>query len=292
MITIRPSTPAEIPQQKDLWKKCFGDPSAYINTFYEKFCTAEQVLVVEDGGEIDSMAAVLPSTLQLPDGSEIKVGYIYALATNPNVQGKGHARQLLSYADQYLQEQGMKAMVLVPASASLHRFFAALGMSECFGTREVQMLTSNLTNDTEGCSMAPITSHEYNQIRESFLTGTFHMTYEDQRIELQKFASQMSSADLYKIEVDGEVGCAAIEVSKSRRLLAKELILSPKNLQKAANLLGKEFDATSHFLRTPAFWEGLPGSYIQAFGMIKWYDSTLRNKWFSREDAYLGLAFD
>ena len=292
MITIRPSTPAEIPQQKDLWKKCFGDPSAYINTFYEKFCTAEQVLVVENDGEIDSMAAVLPSTLQLPDGSEIPVGYIYALATNPYVQGKGHARQLLSYADQYLQEKGMKAMVLVPASPSLHRFFSAMGMSECFGTRKIELLTSNLTDDTEGCSITPVSSAEYNTIRESFLMGTFHLTYDDQRIELQKFASQMSKCDLYKIEVDGEVGCAAIEFVQTRRLLAKELIITPKNMQKAANLIGKNFDASGYHLRTPAFWEGLPGSYTQAFGMIKWYDASLRNTWFSREDAYLGLAFD
>ncbi len=292
MITIRPSTPAEIPQQKELWKKCFGDPSAYINMFYEKFCTAEQVLVVEDDGEIDSMAAVLPSTLELPDGSEIKVGYIYALATNPYLQGKGHARQLLSYADQYLQEQGMKAMVLVPASPSLHRFFSALGMSECFGTRKIELLASNLSEDTEGCTMTPITSSEYNDIRKSFLLGTFHMSYEDDRIELQKFASQMSNGDLYKIEVNGEVGCAAIEFVQTRRLLVKELIISPKNMQKAADIIGKTFDASGYHLRTPAFWDGLPGSYTQAFGMIKWYDATLRNKWFSREDAYLGLAFD
>lgn len=292
MITIRPSTPAEIPQLKDLWKKCFGDPSVYINKFFEQFCTAEQVLVVEDDGEIDSMAAVLPSTLQLPDGSEIQVGYIYALATNPYVQGKGHARQLLSYADQFLQEQGMKAMVLVPASPSLHRFFAAMGMSECFGTRKIELLTSNLTKDTEGCSMAPISSSEYNDIRKSFLMGTFHLSYTDERIELQKFASQMGNADLYKIEVDGEVGCAAIEFVQTRRLLVKELIISPQHMQKAANLIGKEFEASGYHVRTPAFWEGLPGSYTQAFGMIKWYDATLRNKWFSREDAYLGLAFD
>lgn len=37
MITIRPSRPEEIPQQKELWKKCFGDPGTYIDIFYEKF---------------------------------------------------------------------------------------------------------------------------------------------------------------------------------------------------------------------------------------------------------------
>lgn len=37
---------------------------------------------------------------------------------------------------------------------------------------------------------------------------------------------------------------------------------------------------------------GCPGSYTQAFGMIKWYDLGLHSKYFSQQDAYLGLGFD
>ena len=66
------------------------------------------------------------------------------------MQGKGHARQLLRYADDFLQKRGDKAMVLVPASPSLHRFFEAVGMDECFATRKVEILTSALSGDTGG----------------------------------------------------------------------------------------------------------------------------------------------
>ena len=128
MITIRPAVPEELPQLKDLWRKCFGDPSTYVDIFYQKFCPVEQVLVVDEVGELDSMAAMLPGTVHLPDGTDIPVGYVYALATNPYMQGKGHARQLLKYADEYLQKRGDKAMILVPASPSLHRFFETVGM--------------------------------------------------------------------------------------------------------------------------------------------------------------------
>lgn len=38
MITIRPAVPEELPQLKDLWRKCFGDPSTYVDIFYQKFC--------------------------------------------------------------------------------------------------------------------------------------------------------------------------------------------------------------------------------------------------------------
>ena len=49
--------------------------------------------------------------------------------------------------------------------------------------------------------------------------------------------------------------------------------------------------ASRYHIRTPGFWDGIPGSYQQAFGMIKWYDQDLHAKWF-KQDAYLGLAFD
>ncbi len=112
MINIRPALPEELPQLKDLWRKCFGDPSAYVDIFFQKFCSTDQVLVVDDDGEVDSMAAMLPGTIQLPDGTDVPVGYVYALATNPYMQGKGHARQLLKVADDFLRQRGDKAMVL------------------------------------------------------------------------------------------------------------------------------------------------------------------------------------
>lgn len=292
MINIRPARSEELPQLKDLWRKCFGDPSAYVDIFYQRFCPVEQVLVVDDDGEIDSMAAMLPSTIQTAEGEEIPVGYVYALATNPYMQGKGHARQLLKYADDYLQKLGMKAMVLVPASPSLHRFFEAIGMDECFATRKVELLTPALTHNTEGAVMTPISPVEYNEIREGYLKGTFHMTYSDQMIAFQQIGSHLAYGDLYKIEVDGVVGCAAIEYVQKKRLLAKELLISPDKMSKAVGIIAQELESSRYHIRTPAFWDGLPGSYTQAFGMIKWYDNALHAKHAAKMDAYLGLGFD
>lgn len=292
MIEIRSSRPEEIPKQKELLKKCFGYHLAYIDHFYESFCTPEQVLVVAQDGEIDSMAVVIPSTVELSDSRQVSVGYVYALATNPDAQGRGHARQLLNYADQYIQDKGMKAMVLVPASPALHRFFDALGLTECFGIRKAELLKSNFTGDIEGTSMEPIEADEYNEIRESYLMGTFHMTYSDQMISLQKFIGELNNGDLYKIQVDDEIGCAAIEYVQMRRLLVNELIISPDKMDRAMEIIAHQKEASSYHLRTPAFWDGIGGSYLQAFGMIKWYDKALKNKWLATQDAYLGLAFD
>ena len=46
------------------------------------------------------------------------------------------------------------------------------------------------------------------------------------------------------------------------------------------------------FVRTPAQWDGMQGSYLQPFGMVKWFDREKERLWQSDKKAYLGLGFD
>ncbi len=295
MIQMRQAKPEDIPQVRELWKRCFGDSEAYIDTFYKSVAEPWQVLIVEEDEEINSMATMLETTVHFPDGTSHPVGYVYALATNPYIQGKGHARQLLAYADEYLQSRGMKCLTLVPASPSLHRYFESMGLKECFGTRKVEKMFQELTGLPplgEDCKLQPIMPQEYNLIREEQLKDTFHISYTDPLIKFQQFGSHLTAGDLYRIEVEGEVGCVAIEYVQRSRLLMKELLIAPEKMEKAVQMIAENLPAGKYHIRTPAFWDGLQGSYAQAFGMIKWYDKDLHNKWFKSQDAYLGLAFD
>ncbi len=296
MIEIRPAKTEELPQIKELFKRCFGDSDVFIDMLYQKYCKPEQVLVVMEDGELNSMLSVLDTTFTLPGGESFPVGYIYALATNPYIQSQGHARQLMAAADEYLKERGFKCLSLVPASPSLHRYFENLGLSECFSSRKVEIMSAaleGLPSLGEGCRLTPILPQEYNEIRKKQLGDTPSIHYPDELIQLQQFCSHLSAGDLYKIEVDGEVGCAAIEYVQRSRLLTKELLISQKSLDKAVQLIFENLPAARYHVRTPGFGEGMKGSYIQAFGMVKWYDKDLQQKFFNlRQDAYLGLAFD
>ncbi len=295
MITIRSAKAEDIPQQKELWKRAFGDSDAYVDMFFQKYCVPEQVLIVEEDGELNSMATMLETTLHFPDGTEAPVGYVYALATNPYIQGKGHARQLLAYADEYLQKKGMKCLTIVPASPSLHRYFENMGMVECFATRKVEKMAAELMNMPplgDDCKLIPIMPAEYNEIRNEKLKNSMHIAYNDKLVQFQQFGSHLTAGDLYRLEVEGEVGCVAIEYVQRSRLLMKELLIAPKKMPKAVQLISDELPAVRYHVRTPVSWDGLKGSYIQAFGMIKWYDKELQQKWFKHQDAYLGFAFD
>lgn len=295
MISIRPAKQEEIPMVKALWKRAFGDSDAYVDMFYLKYATHDQVLIVEEDGEINSMATMLETTLHFPDGTACPVGYVYALATNPYIQGQGNARQLLAYADEYLQEKGMKCLTLVPASPSLHPYFDRLGLLECFATRKVEKMSAELTGLPalgDDCRLVPIMPSEYNAIRDKILEKTMHISYDDNLIQFQQFGSHLTAGDLYRLEVEGKIGCAAIEYVQRRRVLAKEMLIAQDKMDKAVQLISEQLSAARYHIRTPAFWDGLNGSYIQSFGMIKWYDQELHRKWFQHQDAYLGLAFD
>ncbi len=294
MMTIRPSNPAEIPQQKTLWKKCFGDPDEYIDAFYDRFCTADQVIVAVEDGKVNSMAALLPVTFRTREGETFPVSYLYALATDPDSQGRGHARQLLQYADRLLADRGDKAMVLVPASASLHKFFSATGMDECFTHRKSEFLASSLTGETGRGTFTPVTPEEYNAIREAYLADSDHLAYPDSLIHLQDLGSRMTGGGLFRVEVadDAEVGCAAVEYASEDTVLIKELLTYHQYTTQAVELAAKVFPAHRYLTRTPAVWEGFQGNYIQPFGMVKWYDPALQKRFGATREAYLGLAFD
>lgn len=140
MIEIRPARPGEETRQKELWKLSFGDDDAYIDYFYTHRPAGVETLVLLEDGALETMVALFPVTLSLPDGAQASSAYIYALATHPGARKKGFGRFILNYVDFYLQEKKLDCVTIVPAEASLHRFFAAAGFSECFATRKVELL--------------------------------------------------------------------------------------------------------------------------------------------------------
>lgn len=292
MIEMRPSKREELLGQMRLWKLAFGDDESYIGYFYEHCASPQDMMVLLDDGELRSMLALLPMTVALPDGKKAKGAYVYALATDPDVRKKGYGRQLLQYADFYLKEQGMDCVTVVPAEAGLHRFFATVDYLECFSTRKLELLSAMVEPPRPAGGIVGIGAAEYNEIRERLLKNTFHAAYDEHLIEFQRGVSRMSGANLYRITVDGEEGCATAEYVDDESLSLKELLLPPRHFARAVALVKGILPAERYYVRTPALWDGLPGSYTQPFAMIKWFDPNLRRAWLEEKSGYFGLGFD
>lgn len=291
MIEIRPATPEETARQKELWKLAFGDDDSYIDYFYTH-ADVSQVLVLLEDGVVWTMVALYPVTLSLPDGRRVSSAYIYALATHPEARKKGYGRFILSYVDFYLKEKGMDCVTIVPAEVSLHRFFGTTGFEECCSTRKVELLPSMIGPAAEGDLMEPVTPDTYGTMREELLSGSLHVTYSNALLAYQQGLSQMAGGDLFRLSVSGAEGVAAAEYLDDDTVLVKELVLPARAMEGAAALIARRMPALRYHLRTPPFWDGVSGSYLQAFAMVKWYTPGLEKEWREYRRGYMGLGFD
>ena len=292
MIDIRLSRPEETPAQQRLWKAVFGDDDAYIRLFYDCLGGELQVPVVVEDGVLVSMLALLPMALSLPGGGTASAQYVYALATDPAARGKGYGRQLLRWTDRFLSGQGVDCLTIVPAEPSLFKFFATVDFAASFSTRKVELLQNMVAAPEAGDLAEPASPEAYNAIRDRLLAGTPSVRYPEKLIRLQLGLGALSGGGLYRVVAGGAEGCAAAEYVDEDSVLFKELLLPPEAMARGLAALAALLPGRRCHVRTPAGWEGLKGSYLQPFGMLKWYNAEKEALWGQGTHGYLGLAFD
>ena len=97
---------------------------------------------------------------------------------------------------------------------------------------------------------------------------------------------------IFEKSIEDREGCAAVEYTSDSSLAIKELLISPALLDGAVSLIKEHLQADRYFVRTPALWDGLQGSYIQPFAMVKWLREDLHLAWGEERSGYFGLGFD
>ena len=283
MVTMRPSVPADIPRQRELWKLAFGDDGAYVDNFYHNYYRPERVVVLEEEGVIQAMTAWFDTTFMDEEGKRWKMGYLYAVATHPDARGRGYAGALLAWADTYLKEvHHCHGVTTVPAEESLHNFFAANGFRECFTLDHLE-LASALLPDKPSFALTPISPARYGQLREELLAGSPHIAYPQDALEYQAGCCRVSGGGLYLVELDSPVVLCA-EGMADGRLLIKEILGAE---QACSRVLEEIFGVLPSF----SGWYRRPGFGVN-FGMLKWLDKGQKMAWNWEKRAYMGLGFD
>ena len=292
MVEMRISRREEAGAQKALWKAAFGDDERYIDWFYTCCWQPENMLLLLEDDRLASMLALLPHTLTLPGGGRATGGYIYALATDPAARSKGYGRMLLRYADQVLSQRGVDCATVVPAQASLFKFFGTVDFAPAFSTRKVELLRHMVGQPEAGDQAMPVDGEQYNAIRGRLLAEVPSVEYPSELIAYQQGMCRLSGGGLFRITAGGAEGCAAAEYVDGESVLFKEVLLPPEYLDRGLRALVRQLPGQRCHVRTPACWAGLPGSYLQPFGMIKWYDPEKAALWGTATRGYMGLGFD
>lgn len=118
--------PSDTQALRRLWKQAFGDSDAFLDSFFSVGYSCDRCRQLSLDGQ-------LAAALYWFDCSFAgnPVAYVYAVATDVAFQGRGLCRALMSNTHCHLQNLGYVGAILVPASASLFKFYEKLGYRTC-----------------------------------------------------------------------------------------------------------------------------------------------------------------
>ncbi len=125
---IRLATVQDTSQIRDLWNYCFDDTPDFIDFYFQTCYQADNTLVAEEEGRIQSCLQILPYSMFLRD-REIPISYIVGVATWPEFRGFGLVRELLKFTDTILQERGIFQSILLPFQ---YDFYRKYGWEICY----------------------------------------------------------------------------------------------------------------------------------------------------------------
>ena len=107
---------------KNLWRQAFGDPIDFIDGFFREGFSPDRCGCVYENGQL---GAALYWFDCLWNGQ--RVAYIYAVATEEMLRGRGLCRQLMEETHSRLQAQGYAGAVLVPAEPGVAAMYEKFG---------------------------------------------------------------------------------------------------------------------------------------------------------------------
>ena len=106
----------------ELWKEVFGDSDSIIAQFMQNHYRKSNMFSVEENGRLVSMLHLVTFNC-----NGHNVGYIYAVATAAEARKRGYATQLLKDAIAEGKRRGLAALLLIPASEDLRKYYNRFG---------------------------------------------------------------------------------------------------------------------------------------------------------------------
>ena len=133
-IDLRTAEAADVPSIRRIWRESFGDEDAYVDFFLQNRFVPERSPVLTVDGRVAAQLFLLPAHVRT--GSRLyPVDYLFAAATDPAYRRQGCMARLLSFAAALSRQRGQAAIVLLPGSADLVRYYAANGYHTAFFRR-------------------------------------------------------------------------------------------------------------------------------------------------------------
>lgn len=253
MIIAKPEN-SQCSQLRTLWQEAFLDTQFFIDAFFQTAFSGERCrCAVED----DRVVAALYWFTCSCKGRNL--AYLYAVATAKEYRGMGICHRLMEDTHAHLKAIGYDAVVLVPGSESLFRFYEHMGYRICSKIGEICCNASD-----EKIPLEIIDRYEYEHLRRKFLPEN-GVLQESENLDLLERVE-----NFYKGEEFVLMGHREEEMFVGVELLGDPTI---------ASKILKQLDCENGTFRMPG--EDKP------FAMIYSLSDD-----FDMSDLYFGIAFD
>ena len=124
-----------------LWRICFNDNEEFIRLFFDNIYNPENVIAIEQNGDIVSALHILPYTIDI-GGKETQAAYICGVGTLPYERGKGHMSRLMKLTDEVLKRRNIPISFIIPAEPWLFDIYEKYGYKKAFGYNREKLFIS------------------------------------------------------------------------------------------------------------------------------------------------------
>ncbi len=253
---IRFWQPSDLPDLREIFSACFGDPPETAEAFHRTFLAAPEncmlATVPEDGrpeGRPAAAAYCLPGAgLCFPE-RRIPSVYLYAFGCLPEYRGRGLMKRVYTAL---FEEAGRQAPAscIIPASDALMQAYNRSGFTFApLGRIRAAEIGGTAAREAESLPAERIPWREYALRREEWLKPYPHADYPDSFYEL--------SAE-YGYVFLSMPGALAAVLPLEDRCIAAELLCPSADPARALAGAATIFPAEIYEVRTPAFFPG-PG---------------------------------
>lgn len=118
---------SDLPDLIRLWSLCFHEEETEAGFFLTQRFIPEHTFVWRRNGQVCAMISLIPVYSISCDGRSYRGGYLYAIATRPDLQGQGIFQKLHRFAAEQAQTMELDFLCLIPASESLFSLYSRTG---------------------------------------------------------------------------------------------------------------------------------------------------------------------
>ena len=221
---------------EEIWHKCFGDCTEYIDMYLENRFETENMLVIHEDNRPVSMLSLLPVNITI-NGEKHAARYVYAVATLPEYRKKGYASKLIEHAFYKYDEP----LILQPSSDELRKYYEKLGFDEAFKqspcwiynthcqkisqlpkTEVAKNMSYEISEDMTHIQISAaedamlgkwrvedVSAKEYKELRDNFFDGEGYVEWDEDAVEYAIKENAFRGGETYKL-TDKEGGVKKI----------------------------------------------------------------------------------